>query len=324
MSYLSEVLADSPLGVWLLNETSGTVAADSSGNGRSMSVVGSPTLGAATVMPTGTGSFDFPGGSNSHLFLTSAAWMASASFTVNAWIRLDSTSGYRAVISRENTSNTNRQWSFYVTGGKLNMFTSADRLGTATLSTSTVYMVTATYDQPTSTLKYYINGSLDTTLTSVTIDNTQTGANYDLMVAASHAAAAGASFLLDGREGPVAYIPSAISAARVAAYYSAGTTSGITVSGEAFSSGVTMLDGSAATTILVNGEPFVVGATMLDGSIVYSTDTANALNGRIRDAYGTVTITRPVAAPPAGLVLAEKVDKAIAYPTPTMVNGRPT
>jgi hypothetical protein len=54
------------------------------------------------------------------------------------------------------------------------------------------------------------------------------------------------------------------------------------------------------------------------------TDTSNGLDGRRRDGYATVTITYPDATVPDGVSLTEKRDKALAYPTPTMVNGRPT
>jgi len=37
-----------------------------------------------------------------------------------------------------------------------------------------------------------------------------------------------------------------------------------------------------------------------------------------------VSLDVPVTALPAGAVRAVKVDKALAYPTPTLVNGRPT
>ncbi|WP_373088697.1 capsid cement protein [Zhongshania sp.] len=49
----------SPTALYLLNETSGTTAADSSGNGNDLSYVGSPTLGAAALISEGTSvSFD--------------------------------------------------------------------------------------------------------------------------------------------------------------------------------------------------------------------------------------------------------------------------
>lgn len=55
----------------------------------------------------------------------------------------------------------------------------------------------------------------------------------------------------------------------------------------------------------------------------YPTDTSNSEDGLDLIAVGVVTMTRPVAAPPASLVLAQKFDKAVAYPTPDMNNGRP-
>jgi len=58
--------------------------------------------------------------------------------------------------------------------------------------------------------------------------------------------------------------------------------------------------------------------------ILYGTDLTNALAGRRRSGLGIVTYTAPVTAPPDTLVLATRVEKAVAYPTPTMVDGRPT
>lgn len=58
--------------------------------------------------------------------------------------------------------------------------------------------------------------------------------------------------------------------------------------------------------------------------IAGGTDSTNALDGRSRGGLATGTITVPVAATPPTLTLGTKVDKAIAYPDPDMVDGRPT
>lgn len=55
-----------------------------------------------------------------------------------------------------------------------------------------------------------------------------------------------------------------------------------------------------------------------------TTDTTNAQNGRIRRGRATVTLSRPVVPVPATVALAVRYDKAIAYPEPDMVDGRPT
>lgn len=55
------------------------------------------------------------------------------------------------------------------------------------------------------------------------------------------------------------------------------------------------------------------------------TDISNALNGRVRGTIpARVTITIPVAPVPPALSLGERVDKALPYPPPVMVDGRPT
>jgi hypothetical protein len=54
------------------------------------------------------------------------------------------------------------------------------------------------------------------------------------------------------------------------------------------------------------------------------TDTSNALNGRVRRGSATVTITRPVATVPPSVSLGQRYDKALAFPEPVMVDGRPT
>jgi hypothetical protein len=56
----------------------------------------------------------------------------------------------------------------------------------------------------------------------------------------------------------------------------------------------------------------------------YPTDTSNELNGRARGGGARVLTEVAVEAPPASVTLVQKVDKAAAYPTPTMVDGRPT
>lgn len=53
-------------------------------------------------------------------------------------------------------------------------------------------------------------------------------------------------------------------------------------------------------------------------------DTSNAFRGRSRGGLGLVEVTVPVTATPATSTRGTRVDKAIAYPLPTLVNGRPT
>jgi hypothetical protein len=82
MSYSSEVLADSPWGFWLNNETSGTTLADSSGNSRPMSTTASPTLaqagpfaGASSVLYTASANYAATAATFGHAALTIETWV---------------------------------------------------------------------------------------------------------------------------------------------------------------------------------------------------------------------------------------------------------
>lgn len=53
MSYLIEILSDSPWGVWRLNDIAGPTLADSSGNGRSATITGTdPTYNQPSLIPS--------------------------------------------------------------------------------------------------------------------------------------------------------------------------------------------------------------------------------------------------------------------------------
>jgi hypothetical protein len=70
--------------------------------------------------------------------------------------------------------------------------------------------------------------------------------------------------------------------------------------------------------------PLVVAsfAGTYDGPV--PTDTSNSHNGRRRGGRATTSVDRPPAPTPPGRTYGPRVDKAIAYPVPTMVDGRPT
>ncbi len=88
-SYRDEVLADSPLGYWRLGETSGTVAADSSGNGRNGTLVNSPQLGQPGALlsdsdPSMAFYGSWPGGQRVQLPTGFADF--SSGLTLEAWV----------------------------------------------------------------------------------------------------------------------------------------------------------------------------------------------------------------------------------------------
>lgn len=83
MTYLDEILLDSPYLVWPLDETSGTVAADASGNGRTATYFGSPALADVAGYPDGAAAPTFGIGKG----VTSDAnvVVAGPSLTIECW-----------------------------------------------------------------------------------------------------------------------------------------------------------------------------------------------------------------------------------------------
>lgn len=154
---------------------------------------------------------------------------------------------------------------------------------------------------------------------------TGTGDGTVLAVAATATAAAVAPTLTaDAAVGAVAATASATALAPTLAISTTVEVVAATATADAIAPVVD--DGSGSQTV------FAVAATATATALAptwtqileTSADTTNARNGRRRLAYATVTITRPVAAPPDTLTLATRVDKALAYPVPDMVDGRPT
>jgi hypothetical protein len=85
MGYADEVLADSPVGFWLLDETSGTTAVDSSGNANHGTYNGSPALAATTVAGLTAPDFD---GSNDYVLIPPIS-TSGGPFTIEVVARAD-------------------------------------------------------------------------------------------------------------------------------------------------------------------------------------------------------------------------------------------
>lgn len=220
MTYSAEVLADSPLGYWRLGETSGTTAADSSGNGHAGTIVGTPTLGVAGLLS---------GDSDKALGLTANAGnyvsIASASFldsqpgiTYEAWVNItsapDSTNN-DGIIARY--GSVPRQAKLYRDGNSLLRFTvrigGVDKTVVGSTTMSGTCHVVGTYDG--SSVKVYLNGALDGSLSFTgTVDSTTIALELGRM--GSNAQVFG------GTLDEAAVYGYALSDTRVAAHYNAG------------------------------------------------------------------------------------------------------
>lgn len=166
-------LADSPLGLWKLDETSGLTAADSSGNGRdgTYSHGASGSLAAAAINGNGTASYNanFTG----KVTISDAAWMDVNDYTVEGLFYANASKSLYGLIGRNTTTNIwvwvveatgFQQSEIYNSGGTQYQPAS----GATGPSTSTPYHYAFKWDSTAHTVKYFINGTLVTTKSSTT------------------------------------------------------------------------------------------------------------------------------------------------------------
>lgn len=285
MSYQSEVLTDSPILYWRLEETSGTNAADTSGNSRPGTYFTSPTLGATSLVPSQPSdkatSFN---GANQSVFRSSETALNPTSFTTECWFKISGSpgsNGYHAVMAKDNYSSGggSRGWSILVdTAGSLYMYgrrangTFFDITTAAgTIVTGTVYHVAATYDGTTARL--YLNGT--------EVANHAPGGTSNLY-ASTHALQIGKDSQGSGRStnGTIdefAFYGTALSGTRIAAHYSAGAAAGTTVNAGLVAEATTVLAGSTSVGVVRTGGLVAEATSVLSGSVTVGQVVAGGL-----------------------------------------------
>lgn len=121
--YGQAVAAALPLGWWRLDESSGTVAADSSGNGYTGTFTGSPGLGSAALVDNNEArtSTDFDG-SNDHVTMGDVGdfeFVGYEPFSVETWVNLDNVNAVSSCLVSKATFTdalTANGWTFDVPG----------------------------------------------------------------------------------------------------------------------------------------------------------------------------------------------------------------
>jgi len=223
MSYSSEVLADSPVGYWRLEETTGATAADSSGNARDGTYTGSPTLGVPGALAISTNKATTFNGTTQYVAISDAAAFSIPTtnlFSVEAWFRTTATGAVRNIVSKVTAANF--EWSMFINGAPAINFLvynaagggSNSLQGPASVVANTWYHVVATVNASTNAMILYINGvQVDTNTNTQILANGTSPVNIGRRPDGTS--------LFNGSVDEVAIYPTVLSAARVAAHYAA-------------------------------------------------------------------------------------------------------
>lgn len=224
-TYSDEVLADNPWLYWKLDETSGTTASDSSGNGRNGTYTNSPTLNQTALINEGK-SVDFDG-TNDHVKYTLGADF-TGSFTMECWIDCDTYTAYPGVFGAWNANSSGNYGSnlqlsnngtFDINIARSNFtFWESNTGGYGSVSVDTRYHVALVVDDSADTAKLYINGSqAGSTVTG--LGAVGLGANGKELRVGSLGGIGG---FWNGQIQGFAVYDTALSAARIEAHYNAG------------------------------------------------------------------------------------------------------
>lgn len=230
MSYLSECLADAPSLLWLLNEAAGTAqAADSSGNSRpSTSKGASVAFGAAGLIAGHPTAASFTGSGTANLI--SAALPARTDgtpYSIEVWVKTVTATPARVAAGDNGTSAaTSRGVLFAPTGSGFAAMqvtntgsTGVNAIGSVTINNGQPHHLVGTFGNAggSNAARIYVDGLLGAT-------SAVAGTARALATMRGGGTSAPGVDAFSGTAAGLAYYPTELSAARVAAHYTAGFT----------------------------------------------------------------------------------------------------
>lgn len=213
MAYADEVLADTPLAYWKLDETSGTTAFDSSGNGRNLTWTGTPGLGASPLINTGT-AVTLSGDDGASRPLD--AFTNRSQYSVELWFSSTATASSFLLLHFAGTAGA---WGLQLnrpgtTAGSVTArnYSTSVQVSSAAVNNGARHHVVLVQDA--TTLRLYVDGTQVNSAASAQVNNDLIGINLGQDNT-------GANKLV-GKLDEVAYYGAPLSAARVLAHYNAG------------------------------------------------------------------------------------------------------
>ncbi|MEA2488156.1 MAG: hypothetical protein QOF16_1810 [Actinomycetota bacterium] len=218
--YAAQVLADAPVAYWRLGESAGTTAADSSGNANTGRYLGGTTLGVTGGVADGNGAAGFDGSTGEVSVADSAGLRLNGNFSIEFWAKLGAYANtWPGVLHKGNSGSGATGYLVWYGSDLRPTFKRAGVDGrkvsaAGALSSGGYKDYVVTYDAASATLRWFVNGALDTTYTGITWPSSSDTSAVEL----GRGGEFGNEFLDD-----VSLYPSALSPARVSVHYAAET-----------------------------------------------------------------------------------------------------
>jgi concanavalin A-like lectin/glucanase superfamily protein len=223
--YANAVLADSPVGFWRLNETSGTAATDLGSGAHNGTYQNGVSLNSSGPLQDAAGAASFDGSDDYVDLGDNYGFSGTASFSVEFWVkRMRSSTNWDQIVTKQKSTSVRSGWEIELAGpgygpdgsvwfqrwvSDAPSPTSAQSSGVLTIGRWN--HVVGTYDG--TTLKIYINGVLDG---SGTDSRSMSAITQPLRFGTS-----GVGYELQGGLADVAIYTYALSASQVLAHYNA-------------------------------------------------------------------------------------------------------
>lgn len=162
---------------WRFKESSGSTAADESGNGNAGTITGTPTFGTTSLVHDGQpdSTYGFTGSQYVEKMIADGAGANHPTFSTFARFKATAVSSIQQIVARRIGVGTSFGWTIRLDNNALMFYPfpgySGNTINFGAITAGTEYSVGLTYDAATGVTKAYLDGALVATHTSPTINS---------------------------------------------------------------------------------------------------------------------------------------------------------
>jgi len=222
-NYAGTVAPNGPVGDWRLDETTGTTAADASGDGHSGTYAGGYTLGASGALTGDADKAVTLNGTTGYVNLGNLQVGTNSTFAVEAWVKSSTNAGW--IVNEASTTSNNPLVGINIDASNAARFFVRDNANNTVAVTGTIGVTNNAWHHVVgvrngTSYSLYVDGKADGNTTSsalgtISLNTTTIGAGRRSTV----------SGYLTGTIDEAAYYTSALDAATIARHYYNGTNS---------------------------------------------------------------------------------------------------